>query len=449
MDNVRESAGHRHTVSLAGVWAFALDPEATGVGERLFAGALTETITLPGTTDEAHKGEFVDERCDDRLSRVWRWIGPAWYRRTLDIPSEWAGKHLELFLERTKNSRVWVDDEPAGGDDSLSTPHRYDLSALLTPGSHRLTILVDNARLPPVGPCHQVDERTQTNWNGIVGRIELRVSEPVGIDDIQVYPSAHDRRLRMVVGVRNSSDAATTTAVEISVSDARTGGELGAVTGQTVVDARSRADVACRLVLPEGVGCWDEFDRPLLRVEARLSASLGTAMAAGGSVVPDPPADDQSRLRRAWVDRVEVVCGLRDFVVSGNRLVVNGRRIFLRGKVDSALFPLTGYAPMDTHEWERLFGIALSYGINHYRFHSWCPPEAAFRAADELGVYLQVELPNNRPMRATTSSRARWESRSRPSPRSPATTATRWSEPRTSPARGCVSSRSTATTPPS
>jgi len=48
---------------------------------------------------------------------------------------------------------------------------------------------------------------------------------------------------------------------------------------------------------------------------------------------------------------------------------------------------------MDTPDWLRVFRIAKSYGLNHYRFHSWCPPEAAFDAADEVGIYLQPELP--------------------------------------------------------
>src|SRR5690606_34114296 len=28
------------------------------------------------------------------------------------------------------------------------------------------------------------------------------------------------------------------------------------------------------------------------------------------------------------------------------------------------------------------------------RFHTWCPPEAAFQAADQLSFYLQVENPD-------------------------------------------------------
>jgi len=71
--------------------------------------------------------------------------------------------------------KVWVNETFCGHGNSLSTPRVYDLSDALTPGIHRLTILVDNAKVPPVGPAHAIDERNQTNWNGIIGKIELRV----------------------------------------------------------------------------------------------------------------------------------------------------------------------------------------------------------------------------------------------------------------------------------
>src|SRR5690606_36954349 len=43
--------------------------------------------------------------------------------------------------------------------------------------------------------------------------------------------------------------------------------------------------------------------------------------------------------------------------------------------------------------WLKVFTTAKQYGLNHLRFHSWCPPKAAFEVADSLGFYLQVELP--------------------------------------------------------
>ena len=48
---------------------------------------------------------------------------------------------------------------------------------------------------------------------------------------------------------------------------------------------------------------------------------------------------------------------------------------------------------MDTASWLAYFRKIKEYGLNHVRFHSWCPPEACFEAADIEGIYLQPELP--------------------------------------------------------
>jgi hypothetical protein len=63
----------------------------------------------------------------------------------------------------------------------------------------------------------------------------------------------------------------------------------------------------------------------------------------------------------------------------------------MRGTLHCGSFPLTGYPSTDKEEWLRELRACRAHGLNHIRFHSWCPPEAAFEAADELGMYLQVE----------------------------------------------------------
>lgn len=363
------------TISLAGEWRFALDPGNRGIRERWFANRLPERLNLPGTTDEAGFGELTNEACADRLSRVHRWIGPAWYQRTVQIDQAWAGKKIFLFLERTKDSQVWVDDTWAGSDDSLSASHEFDLSKLLTPGEHTITILIDNAKLPPVGPCHQVDERTQTNWNGIVGRIELSAREPVWVRDLQAYPDPSKRTVELVAVIVNDTRWS-------GVGNFHWRAEVladGAVAIQPVTTGKllnhGETTVRATIAIPAEVPCWNEFDTTRLRVSVEVEAM--------------PVA---TTLR----DNLTVVCGLRAFGTSRAQFTINGRPTLLRGKLDCALFPRTGYAPMDKDEWVRLLSIAKSYGVNHYRFHSWCPPEAAFEAADELGMYLLPELPNKR-----------------------------------------------------
>ena len=382
-DSSDKSIGHVNsartdetTLPLAGVWKFRLDAEDVRVAEKWFALEFDDTVQLPGTTDDNHKGIKKDEQCIDRLSRVWYWKGPAWYQRRLTIPDAWDGKRITLLLERSKNTRVWVDQTFCGGEDTLSAPQFFDVTAAMTPGEHTLTVLVDNARLPPVGPSHAVDERTQTNWNGIVGKMELRATAPVWLDDVQVYPDVMKKWavVRAVIG--NITGKAASGRITVGCESYNVAKPSTFMTQSFEVKAPERENVIEFTYEPgDEVPLWDEFQPAMLRLNLNLEST-----AAG-----EPFGDQRS-----------VNFGMRDFTKERNRLTINGRPVFLRGKNDACLFPLTGYPPMDKAGWLRVLSIAKSYGINHYRFHSWCPPEAAFEAADELGMYFQAEIPNKR-----------------------------------------------------
>ena len=362
------------TMSLAGNWRFRLDAKDVGVNEKWYSQSLDDNVQLPGTTDENQKGLLKDEHCIDRLSRVWYWKGPAWYQRQVTIADGWKGKHITLMLERTKHTRVWVDQTYCGGDDTLSAPQVIDLTPSMTPGEHTLTVVVDNAKLPPVGPAHAVDERTQTNWNGIIGRIELRATDPVWLDDVQVYPHAANKQAVVHAVVGNLTGAPATGKITINC----TGGPVGkpvTFKSQTVeFQAADKSQVIECVYQPgDEVPLWDEFQPALLHLTLKLEA------AAGG---------------QASKDERTVAFGMRDFKREGNILTNNGHPVFLRGRLDCANYPLTAYPPMDRPGWLKVLSILKAWGLNHVRFHSWCPPEEAFAAADELGMYFQVELPN-------------------------------------------------------
>jgi len=364
------------TLALDGTWQFRLDAEDVGVAEKWFALEFDDTVQLPGTTDENHRGIKKDEQCIDRLSRVWYWKGPAWYQRRVTIPDAWDGKRITLFLERSKHTRVWVDRTFCGWEDTLSAPQVFDVTAAMTPGEHTITVLVDNAKLPPVGPSHAVDERTQTNWNGIVGKMELRATTPVWLEDVQVYPNARKKQavVRAVVG--NLTGKAASGQITVGCESYNVAKPSTFKTQSIKVKAGERENVVEFTYEPGGdVPLWDEFQPVMLRLNLNLETTAG-----------EEPYHDQR----------SVNFGMRDFTRKRNRFTINGRPVFLRGKNDCCLFPLTGYPPMDKAGWLRVLSIAKSYGINHYRFHSWCPPEAAFEAADELGVYFQAEIPNKR-----------------------------------------------------
>ncbi len=364
------------TLSLAGTWQFSLDADDVGVTEKWYTRKFNDTVKLPGTTDENHKGIFKDEKCVDRLSRVWFWKGPAWYQKQVTIPDSWAGKRVTLVFERSKNTRVWVDQTFCGWHDSLSAAQIFDVTQAMTPGKHTITVVVDNAKLPPVGPSHAVDERTQTNWNGIIGRMELRATDPVWLEDIQTYPNAENKEVRVRAVIGNQTGKEISGQIEVTCQSSNVDHPQEFKTQTVKVNGGEKRNVVEFTYQPgDDVPLWDEFHPALLNLTLKLRTN-----AAG----------------RNFSHHRQVRFGMRDFTRKRHRLLINGRPVFLRGRLDCANYPLTGYPPMDKAGWRRILSITKAWGINHYRFHSWCPPKAAFEAADELGVYFQAELPSKR-----------------------------------------------------
>lgn len=81
----------------------------------------------------------------------------------------------------------------------------------------------------------------------------------------------------------------------------------------------------------------------------------------------------------------------RHVEVKDGRFFVDGHMEYFRGTHFGGEYPLTGYPTSDPSWWEKLMATVKEWGLNFIRCHSYCPPEAAFVAADKAGVYLQVE----------------------------------------------------------
>lgn len=363
-------------ISLEGQWWFSLDNENTGENCSWFNTRLSDTIDLPGTTETACKGEFSHEAPTSKLSRFYPYIGTAWYQRSLIIPDEWEGKHIELFLERTKKTRIWVDGSFAGECLNFCTPHIYDLSQLLSPGIHLVTLAVDNkpdASLYPsdVNSSHQMTDETQTNWNGIIGKIELRVMDKIFIENLRIVPKTSHKCTTVYVTVRN--EAGKNAELMVRIASNKSGSNIAP--SQTLYSAGladRKTTLKLEFEMDGEVEYWDEFTPALYDMKVELRAVSG---------------------KEIYLSKIEINYGMREFHSAGGCFTCNGNPVFLRGKQDACVFPLTGYPPMEVEGWRRVYKIAKSYGINHYRFHSWCPPEAAFTAADLEGIYLQPEIP--------------------------------------------------------
>lgn len=346
------------TMNLEGIWNLQLDEQKIENGL-----VYTDVISLPNTTSHAAKGKKNETALTGALTDEFSFEGYAWFSRDIEIPEHLAGKRCSLFLERTRVTTVWIDGALWGTQNSLSTPHQYEIEAGLTAGTHTITIRVDNTDYPTKGG-HLTSEDTQTNWNGITGRIELQFYERVFLKNIQVYPDLTHRsvdiRAELVGDLQD---------ICINVSSHSVNSNSVHTPEEKIFIPDSK-DIHITYELGEHVLLWSDDEPNLYKLNIRLLDN-----------------------KEATLDSNEIWTGLREFKADGDKFTINGHQTFLRGKHDGLIFPLTGYAPTDVNEWLRILGISKSYGINHYRFHTCCPPEAAFIAADLLGIYMEPELP--------------------------------------------------------
>ncbi len=385
-------------IELAGQWRFALDRDDAGVKEEWFNRDLADRIQLPGILQAQGYGDeiSVDTKWVAALPRDMRWylkpeykaytqpghvkvpyfsqpprhyLGVAWYQRDFEIPENLTGKRIHLLLERPRwETKVWVDDREIGSNNSLVAPHEYELGTL-TPGKHRLSVRADNRMsiVPGYRPDgHSVSDALGATWNGIVGRIELTATTPVWIDDAQVFPDVAKRSARVKVQIGNlTGESGSGT---LSVEPSPLGRGQGEGVGKSVPvswDAHG-GDAELEVPLGDNAQLWDEFQPALSHLSIQLH---------GG------PANDER----------QVSFGLREITTKDKQMLLNSREINLRGTHFGGDFPLTGYPATDVDSWKKIIVKCKDFGLNHMRFHSWCPPEAAFAAADELGFYLQPE----------------------------------------------------------
>lgn len=386
-------------IDLSGQWQFRMDPNDLGESEMWFNEDFAEAVQLPGSMDTNGKGEPITMETtwtggiqdpdwhtrphyapfhDPENVRMPFWLQPekkyygaAWYRKLVNIPESWIGSPVFLHLERPHwESVVWVNGARVAMQNSLATPHLFDISGWVKAGENSISIRIDNrTKTIDVGEnSHSISDHTQSNWNGIVGEISIFKTDNIFINHIDVFPNVSDKSVMVNATISNRTENEVNVKVSTLARLKRTGKihkehsmELKVLPGENIfpIDYSLGQDALL----------WDEFNPNVYELVVQLT---------GENVNHEKVVD----------------FGLREFKTEGTRFSINGRPVFLRGTLECAIFPLTGYPPTNPEDWKKVYKAVKDHGLNHVRFHSWCPPRAAFVAADEMGIYLQVECPS-------------------------------------------------------
>lgn len=319
-------------------------------------------VYLPGTLDTNQVGHKDTPELATRLTRLHTWEGNAWYSREIGLPSAEGGRLL-LKVERTRKLALFIDGKEIEvfEQGSLSTPYMFEI----TDFAGRLVKMefsVDNKYtgwpVDSILASSAATDETQTNWNGILGDFSIYRTGKTFLSSLRFYPMKDSVLVR---GEVSSTEKIGKNWTLCLCSEAFLGKVVMFSLGGMKFEQEIPLKASCRK--------WDEEEGNVYTVHAQLLAG------------------------EQLLDQRKEIFGIRIFGVDeGLRLTLNGRRFFLRGEANCCVFPEEGHPPMTEAEWEKVLKIYASYGVNCMRFHSWCPPEAAFRAADQLGMMIQPEL---------------------------------------------------------
>ena len=387
-----KSTSNESKINLAGEWSFKIDTAEVGVQQEWFKQKFSEKVNLPGSMNTNGKGFDVDVNTPwtgNMWNRTWYeskdyekyrekgntkvvfWLQPdkyytgvAWYQKEITIPKEWKEKPVVLTLERCHwVTSVWIDGEAFGNDNSLATPHRYLLSDL-KPGKHTLSIRIDNKvrDIDPGLDAHSISDNTQSNWNGITGAITLEERPSAFITSVKITPDINKKQITAEVEIQSRLEQGQAS-LYLQASD-----NTNSLEKKKFDIAIHAGENTATVTYPMGDNplLWDEFHPNLYLLQTELQTKAGT-------------------------DQTETAFGMRELSTKGTQITVNGNPVFIRGTLECCIFPKTGFPPTDVAGWMREIAVCKSYGLNNLRFHSWCPPEAAFIAADSLGFYFHIE----------------------------------------------------------
>ena len=361
-------------INLAGTYGFTFDKEKCGVREAYYNKNFDDTISLPGTTAQAKKGMLNTARETGFLTELYPYEGWAWFSKEIELDEEACASSVHLILERTRMTRVWVDetevfpkDGAEGMYDSLTTPHVYDLTTAIDKPSFRLTILVSNSDYPTKGG-HLTSPDTQTNWIGITGRMALEILSPVHIERVGVKGKLSPMEAELSAEIVNLTGTECERKIRVVAREYENGDSAMPPFETTVKLPPGKSTHRLTYPLPQAKA-WSEYTPVLYTLTASLYQE------------------------ERETDTYETCFGLREIATEGLDIKLNGHKIFLRGVHDAELFPRTGAAPTELSDWLAVMKTFREYGMNHVRFHTCCPPEAAFFAADLTGICLCPELP--------------------------------------------------------
>lgn len=328
-DATEHAARSPYVASLNGGWRMRLFDRPEDVPAEFSAAGFDASGWPRVSVPHTWQSDFIDhpmfrnipeEMWPDDPPKVPRDVNPTGaYLKTFDVPANWDGGRVFLRFEAvTSGYFVWVNGGYAGYDQGGYTPAEFDVTDLLKPGRNTIAVQVHRW-----GSGSYLEDFDQWRYSGIFRDVWLYRTEQVRLRDAYVTTDLdngyRDARLSARVDVARAAGApAEGYTVRGTLRDAA-GATVATVTEPVTFDADA---TGARVTLSTAV-----TDPAKWTAEQPNLYTLGLELIAPGG-------------RAAHIAAQAV--GFREIEVRDKQLLVNGRRILVKGTNRADTDPDTG-----------------------------------------------------------------------------------------------------------
>ena len=280
-------------------------------------------------------------------------VGCFMYQRKFEVLENDLSCDAELYVGGVQNAlSAWINGKYIGRHEGYSTEFFIKIPhGVLVAGENRITLAVSNNRLSGYmgRPVSGLTSRAANECTGgIWGDVEIRFL-PDGIRDFWI--SVDEKTESFTVNLIGGN-----TCWEVSVYD----GERHIYSAQ-VENGTSTHTVSC-----ENYKKWSPSSPYLYTIKIYTQ--------------------NQSFERKF---------GIRRMTVSGTRLYLNGEPYYFRGTCEHCYHPITVHPTREKSYYRSVVKTLKELGFNSIRFHTYVPMPEYMEAADEVGMVIEVETPNN------------------------------------------------------
>ena len=339
-------------LSLNGIWSFNEKP-ATYFYERKQMGQEWKPIVIPGQW--SMQGFQVDSAAF------------GGYQTTFTLPADWSGKRVKLRFDGVSSeSVVYLNGKEIGSHMGGMTAFELDVTNGLRSGENVLALRVRSESLADM--LGSLTQYAAHQLGGITRKVTLFAVPEVHLSDLRIVTDLDDAykdaELKVYVSVTNASaNVQKNLSVRLSVS------------GEPVVLSQAIPEIAAgstwsgwltgKIASPKK---WDS-EHPNLYT---LKVELGTS--------------------EKIVEQVKKRFGFREIQIQGNRMLVNGKAVKLKGVCRHEMHPLTGRV-MNPALARKDIELYRDANCNFIRTSHYPPCEEMLEVCDELGMFVEVEAP--------------------------------------------------------